>query len=248
MSGSSKVTIPMANYNGGRFIVQAIKSVVDQTYTNWELIIVDDASTDDSLKIIEKTVKNFNIENKVKIIVHKENKGYGCTLRDAIAAGDGEIIAVVDSDDAIENNDALRKVVKCHRKNPDACLVYTNYWECNPKLKKMKQFKTRQMKKGESYLTGGAKVRHWKIFKREFYDKTEGVNPELRQTVDKDLIFKLEEVGRLIHIPESMYLYRKHNANLTRSIGKKPKKYRRWVRDMRLKIYEDAKRRRGIIK
>jgi len=242
-----KVTIPMACFNSSQFIRKAISSVYKQTYKNWELIIVDDKSTDNSYQVAMGIIKEFKIENKVRILQNKKNKGYGFTLRKAISEGNGEIIAIVDSDDAICGNDSLEKIVKAHKENPGIVMVYTNHWECNRGLKKEKQFTTRQMKKNESMLNGDVKIRHWKTFKRKFYNMTEGVSPELRQTVDKDLVFKLEEVGPFLHIPESLYFYRKHNANLTRSTRKKPKEYRKWVLEMRNKIYTDAKKRRGLI-
>ena len=240
-----KVTIPMASYQSKSFLKQSMTSVAIQSYTNWELIIVDDASTDGSLNIARQIAKELGIMDKTKFLVNSKNHGYGYTLRRAIAEGDGEIIAIVDSDDAINKSRALKTIVSMHKAHPEAVMVYTDHWECNAKLKKEKKFLTRQMKPGETMLNGDVKIRHWKTFKRSFYDMTDGVSDVLRQTVDKDLVFKLEEVGPSIHIPECLYLYRKHNDNLTRSTRRKPKEYRKWIKKMRNQIYTDAKERRS---
>jgi glycosyltransferase involved in cell wall biosynthesis len=236
----------MANYNCEKFISQAILSLVEQTYSDWELIFVDDCSTDNSLKIFKELIKKFNIENKTKIFKNEKNMGFGYTLKKAIEYGNGDIIAPLDSDDVIAEKDALKKIMKCHKKYPDAVMIYTNHWECNQNLKKIREYKSSQKKGKDDYLTGnnGFKMSHWKTFKRKFYNLTEGVNPNLRQTVDKDLILKLEEVGDFIHLPESLYLYRKHENNLTRSVKHKPKEYRNQLKYNRIKIFEDAKKRR----
>lgn len=240
------VSVVMSCYNSQNYIADAIKTVIIQTYSNWELIIVNDFSTDKSLKIIRKIVEKFKIENKVKIINHDKNCGCGTSLSDAIKNSSGELIAILDSDDALATNNAIEIMVKAHLNYPEASLVYSNYWECNEHLRKMKAFRTRQIKDGETYLGTKIRISHFKVLKRSFYDKTPGVNRNLRQTVDKDLVLKLEEVGKLIHIDKELYLYRQRKDNLTKSIGRKNKNYKEFVKIMRYKVYNEARTRRGL--
>ena len=84
------------------------------------------------------------------------------------------------------------------------------------------------------------------MLKRHYFNMTDGINPNIRQTVDKDLVLRLEEVGRLVFIDKVLYNYRRHNENLTRSIRRKDKDYRKFVEKMRIEIFESAKRRRKI--
>jgi len=240
------ISIVMSCYNSDKYIADAIKTVKEQNYENWELIIVDDCSTDKSLKIIKKYIEKVEITEKVKIIIHDKNFGCGTSLSDAILNSSGELIAVLDSDDALYSKDSLEIMVKIHLENQDASLVYSNYWECDENLRKQKIFKTRQIKDDETYLGTKIRISHFKVFKRSLYDKTVGVNRELRQTVDKDLVLKLEEVGKLIHVNRELYLYRQRKNNLTKSVGKKDKKYRNFVKIMRYKVYNDARLRRGL--
>ena len=240
------VSVVMSCYNSDRFIADAIKTVVKQTYKNWELIIVNDFSTDDSLRIIKKAITRFGIYEKVKVINHDKNCGCGTSLNDAISNSTGELVAVLDSDDALSLKDSIKIIVNVHLDHPEASLVYSDYWECNPGLKKIKKFKTRQILDHETYLGTKIRISHFKVFKRSFYNKTPGVNRNLRQTVDKDLVLKLEEVGKLIHVPEELYLYRQRRDNLTKSVGKKNKEYRNFVKIMRYKVYNEARTRRGL--
>lgn len=246
ISKNPLVSVVMSCYNSEKFIFDAIKTVVNQTYKNWELIIVNDFSTDKSLKIIKDTITRFKITEKVKVINHEKNCGCGTSLNDAIENSNGELIAVLDSDDALATKDSIKIMVDAHLKHPEASLVYSNYWECGPSLKQIKIFKTRQILDGETYLGTKIRISHFKVFKKSFYDKTPGVNRNLRQTVDKDLVLKLEEVGKLIHVNQELYLYRQRRDNLTKSVGKKNKEYRTFVKIMRYKVYNEARTRRGL--
>lgn len=240
------ISIAMTCFNQGHFIRDAIKSVVKQSVDNWQLNIVDDCSTDNSLEVIRRILYEFNIEDKTVILRHEKNMGYGTSLGDAIMMADAPLVVVIDSDDALADKEAFNLSIKAHNKNSDVVLTYSNYVECDEKLKRKSTFKTRQLKASETYMTAGVRVSHLKVFKKAAYLKTEGINPELKQTVDKDLVLKLEEVGKFLYINKNLLLYRHHENNLSRSIHKKDKKYRKFVERMRIKTFESAKKRRGI--
>ena len=242
------ISIVMACYNQGNFIKDAINSILSQTYKEWEIIIVEDGSTDDSLKTIFKFVKEISVGKKITITSHKQNEGYGSSLKDGISVCDGDLIAIVDSDDALFDNDVLKTCVNTHISNLDVSLTYSNYYECDKKLNPVKLYKTKQIPEGKTFLDGGIRVSHLKVFKRYSYLLTEGINPVLRQSVDKDLILKMEEVGKLLFIDKPLYKYRKHSSNISLTIDKKDKEYQEYVSKMRKQIYNDAKKRRGIIK
>jgi glycosyltransferase involved in cell wall biosynthesis len=88
------VSVVMPNYNGGKFISDSIKSVLNQTFSNIELIIVDDNSTDDSLEII----KTFN-DKRIKLINLSVNKGVSNARNVGINQSKGKFISFIDSDD-----------------------------------------------------------------------------------------------------------------------------------------------------
>lgn len=248
MNKNTLISIAMTCYNQGHFIKEAIKSVLIQTYINWELVIVDDCSTDGSFARINDLIKKFNIENKTKVIRHEINKGYGSSLDRAIRESSGELIAVVDSDDALADKDALKIERDVHIKHPEAALVYSNYILCNKLLKRKGVYKTRALKKGEKYLGTKIRISHFKMLKKKYYEMTEGINPKLRQCVDKDLNLKLEEVGKLVYVDADLLYYRQHPDNLSRSVSRKKSEYQDFVIKMRKQIYKDARKRREIKK
>jgi glycosyltransferase involved in cell wall biosynthesis len=94
-----KVSIVMPNYNGVPFIESSIRSVLIQTYVNWELIIVDDCSTDKSIEIIEK----FH-DRRIELLKNQHNVGAAKSRNKGIEYASGEIIFFLDSDDIWKPN------------------------------------------------------------------------------------------------------------------------------------------------
>ncbi len=241
------VSIVTSCFNQERYIEEMIRSIIIQDYKKWELVIVDDCSTDKSLEVIESCRMRYTIPSeKLRVFKHTENFGCGRSLRDAIENSTGQLIAVVDADDALSDSFSLSTMISAHKNHPEASLIYSDYWICNKRLKKISLYNTRQLKEGETYLGTKIRISHLKVFKREFYNKTPGVNPILRQTVDKDLVLKLEEVGKLIHLPKPLYLYRQPPTSLTNSFRMRDKPYRKFILRMRYTVYDEARVRRGL--
>lgn len=240
MNKNPLIGVAMTCYNQGHLIEDAIKSIVNQTYKNWDITLVNDCSTDKSLKVLGKYIKKYDIQDKVHIITNDKNTGYGYSLGKAISKSKGELVAVVDSDDALAENNVFEICVKVHLEHPEVAMTYSNYWECRPNLKRKKIYKTKQIPEGKMYLGSGIRVSHLKVLKKKFYLMTDGINPKLKRTVDKELVLRIEEVGKLLHINKALYHYRRlRSKNL-------PNTSKKFVRKMRLQIYADARKRRGI--
>lgn len=93
------VSVVMANHNGARHIESAMRSVLAQTVGQLELIVVDDASTDDSLAIVRRVAAS---DRRVMLLVEPQNLGPGAARNRALEAARGQWIAIVDSDDLLE--------------------------------------------------------------------------------------------------------------------------------------------------
>ena len=110
---SALVTIVTPLYNSINYIEESVQSVVNQTYENWEMILVDDCSSDGSLELINKIAK---IEKRLKIIQNKENQGSGISRNKAIKLAKGKYIAFLDSDD-LWHKDKLKIQIDLMEKN-----------------------------------------------------------------------------------------------------------------------------------
>lgn len=205
-------SILIANFNNGDFIDEAITSIINQTYKNWEIIFVDDASTDNSIDIIEKHKSN----SKIKLYFNEVNKGCGFTKNKCMNLSNGEILGFLDPDDTLEAN-AIEIMIENHVKNKDYSLIYSSLNICDENLKLLfKSNFVRQIDEEKTYLNYKAGcVSQFATFKISFYKKTCGINPKFIRAVDQDLYLKLEEVGKLLFINEHLYNYRNHENSIS---------------------------------
>ena len=212
MNNSPLFSVLIANYNDGKYLTQAINSVMSQSYQNWEIVIVDDCSIVNNL-------------NHPQIHVYQNDRNYGCgyTKSRCVELAHGEICGFVDADDYIVN-DALEIMVDAHIKNPLCSLVYSQFYYTD-KDSNILFVSDHQcaIPDGESYLTCkklGA-ISHFVTFKKDCYQKTEGINKSMLIAEDTDLYFKLEEVGKTLFIPKPLYFYRTDTGNNTSLGGEK---------------------------
>lgn len=197
-------SVLIANYNNGRFLQEAIDSVANQTYANWEIIIVDDKSTDNSFAIYEKYKK----DRRFHIFFNRENKGCGYTKRLCVEFAHGELCGFLDPDDVLLP-DALTKMVEAHGQNEEASLVLSRLYVCDEKLNVVRENRKLCIKEGEGYFTNGDYAQEcFASFKKGFYAKTEGIASYLKKAVDQDLYFKLDEVGRCVVLDDFTYKFR----------------------------------------
>ena len=116
------VTVYITNFNYGKFIKQAIESVLMQTEQSFELIIIDDGSTDNSKEIIEKYKDLKNIR-----IVYQKNKGLNVTNNIALRAARGKYIVRLDADDYFSPN-ALELLLEKLESDPMLGMVFPDYF------------------------------------------------------------------------------------------------------------------------
>ena len=97
----NKVSIIMPSYNAAEFIAASIQSVIDQTYSNWELLITDDCSKDDTVKIVEQYLVK---DNRIILFSTGKNSGPACARNKSLENATGKYIAFLDSDDIWVSN------------------------------------------------------------------------------------------------------------------------------------------------
>ncbi|VDY99309.1 glycosyltransferase family 2 protein [Escherichia coli] len=116
------VSIIMPSYNSEFTIKESIKSVIEQTYSNWELLITDDCSTDRTCQIVKEFVEQ---DDRIKLFVSDKNKGAGAARNNSIKESSGRFLAFLDSDD-LWAPDKLKEQINYMIMNGYA-LTYTAY-------------------------------------------------------------------------------------------------------------------------
>lgn len=212
MNNTPLFSILIANYNDGKYLKDALASVERQTYRNYEVIIVDDCSTDNS-KIILQGLEQNPIYH---IYYNDQNRGCGYTKRKCVEMSNGDICGFLDADDAL-TPDALDIMVESHIKHNDVSIVYSKYYACDKNLS-TNYVSSHQCKipEGRTFLDykRGA-ISQFATFKRCKYNVTSGINEQLKIAEDLDLYFKLEEVGKTYFIDKPLYYYRNGTGNNT---------------------------------
>jgi len=119
-----KISVVVASYNYANYIEETIQSVINQTYSDWELIIVDDGSTDNSVEIINKYC---NQDNRIRLYTHPnhENKGLKETLLLGISKSTSDWVAFLESDD-MWREDYLEKKVEIANKYPEVGFIFNS--------------------------------------------------------------------------------------------------------------------------
>lgn len=116
------VTVIIPVYNTENFIISCLESVLNQTYKNFEVIVIDDGSTDSTLAVLNDYQCRYKIPNLR--IVHQINSGPSAARNIGIQLAKGEYIAFLDSDDIWKSN-KLEKQIKAFNKNPDTVIIGT---------------------------------------------------------------------------------------------------------------------------
>ena len=233
-----KFSILIANFNNGRFFLESYTSILAQSYSNWEVIVLDDCSEDDSVDIIKRTIKD---DERFKIFQNKENKGVGFTKAKLIDLSNGEICGYLDPDDALRPN-ALYSSVEIFNKRKDVALTYSRLMKCDEKLKPISEFKSAmQVRNGDPFFFNcPIQIAPFVGFRKSVYLTCEPINSDLKIAEDQDLYYKLYEKGMVYFIDQIDYLYRGHSGGISQN-DNKSKSYEFWAQA----IWR-AMKRRGI--
>jgi len=214
------ISVVMPVYNAASYLESAINSIQKQTGVNWELIIIDDASTDGSYNLAKKfAVSN----NKIRVFKNKQNLGVATTANKAIKKAKGQYIARMDADD-IALPSRLQKQIAYLLKNPRAVAVGAQCHVINKKGKKIgkKVFpvSTAQIKRMmfRFYpLQQPTLMVNTKLLPKNFVWYQEG----LTAAEEHELLYKFLEIGDVVNLPDFLLEYRVHTNSAT---WKHPKK------------------------
>lgn len=206
-------SILIANYNNGKYLKEAIDSVYAQTYTNWEIILVDNASNDESKDIYRELGQDV----RIRIFYNEQNKGVGYTKRKCAELANGELCGFLDPDDILLPK-ALEIMVNAHLENNEASVVCSRHYRCDENLNVIRESLLLKIPEGMDYFTMNQyRPLVFASYKKCLYDKTVGLSAHYLAGDDQQLYFLLEEEGPICAVDEFTYKYRIHNSSLAHS-------------------------------
>ncbi|MFQ5751289.1 MAG: glycosyltransferase [bacterium] len=226
MNKSDLVSVILPSYNHEKYVEASINSVLNQTYPNIEIIVIDDGSRDNTPAIIQKMAERF--PENITFVNRKSNKGVPTTWNELLSYVNGKFLTPFASDDLLPPT-ALEKRVKFMLEHPDVDVLLTDFdglsadgeiVQRRKKLELVPQFKRlyeidfnnlyTELLRG-NFLPGGAVIiRLERISKEEIYQ-----DPLCPNLSDYDLWLRLSFKYRWAYLPESTWVYRWHGNNFS---------------------------------
>lgn len=205
-------SVLIAHYNNAQYLDNALQSVLNQTYTHWEIILVDDASNDNVTTLLQK----YKTNTRIKIYHNAKNFGCGYTKNRCAALATGDILGFLDPDDALHPN-ALQIMVDAHINQPQCSLIHSTHYICNASLvvNRVAEYPKAIPKNTPYLMLSDGSIHHFATFKKSAYIKTEGLCKNNKKAVDQDLYYLLEEEGDIFFINQPLYYYRIHQGGIS---------------------------------
>jgi glycosyltransferase involved in cell wall biosynthesis len=204
-----KISLVITFYNRENYLAAAINSVLKQTFTNWELILFDDGSSDRSLSI----ARNLAAQDERIRVINSTHLGRGWALKEAIASTSGEYLGWVDSDDLLAPT-ALQETVVLLDDYPSLGMVYTDYLTIDASGKDLGLGSRCQIPYSKERLLIDFMTFHFRLVRRSVYDRLGGIDPHFGTIEDYELCLRLSEVTEVMHLRSPLYRYRLHPESI----------------------------------
>jgi len=217
-----KISVVMSVYNGEKYLEESIKSVLNQTFKNFEFIIINDGSTDGTDNILEKFRKQ---DTRIKMIRQK-NVGLTKSLNKGVKLAQGKYIARIDADD-IAMPERLEKQLEFMESNLRLGAIGCWYYMIDKDGKIIKKCKppTELLKIKKSLLNSVALIHPALMIKKEVLEKVNFYDEKFRYAQDRDLLFRIIEHYQQGIVPKFLLKFRYTNESISLQKEIEQKKY-----------------------
>lgn len=210
------VSLIMPAYNSkAEWIMQAVESVIRQPYPSWELVIVDDASTDvETRQVLEDTAQ---LDSRIRVHWNTKNCGISDTTNVGLENAGGELVTFLDHDDLLAPQ-ALYAAVKTFNED-DFDILYSDEDKLDGDRYVEPFFKPDY---SPDYLLSCNYINHLVVYKRSLLDRAGPLRSEFDGAQDHDLLLRAVELAKkIVHVPEVLYHWRKVAGSTAESFGTK---------------------------
>ncbi len=232
-----KISVIMPVYNAPiSFLIEAIESVINQVYSNWELCIADDCSTNSEIRgVLDK----YSSEDaRIKVVYRKENGHISATSNSALELATGEFVALLDHDDLL-SKDALYQLVYALNVDENRDFIYSDEDKVDENgVRSEPHFKPDWCP--DNFLARNY-ITHLSCLRKSIVDEIGGFRVGFEGSQDYDLFLRfVEKTDNIYHIPKILYHWRMHSASAAMEEDAKPYAFEAGV-----KALTEALERRG---
>ncbi len=210
---SPKISINLITYNRSKYLPKAIDSVLKQSFIDWELIIIDDGSTDDTKNIVEQYSKR---DQRIKYCINHKNLGISKSRNLALQKSAGQYLAVLDSDDYWCDNNKLQKQYDFLEKKSDYVLTGGNFIKVDENDNEIGRVKNPSSDQDirNKFLFKNPITHSTVMYKKDLAIKLGGYDEKLEVGEDYDLWLKIAQRGKVFNFVDIFVKYKVHADNI----------------------------------
>ena len=208
MAANPLLSVVMPVYNALPFLGESIKSILEQTLSDFEFVILDDVSTDDSVELLREWARR---DKRIHLYESKKRLGLSGSSNAVVSKARASIVARMDADD-IAHPDRLRRQWNIIEGRPDVAVVGTLCNGIDATGREVRPRDRWRLVRRSVYIPfphGSA------MFRREVFDQVDGYDEEAAGGEDQDLFSRMAARGRVLTLPDVLYSYRYHSNNAT---------------------------------
>lgn len=209
-----KVTVLMSVYNGEKYLPLSIESILNQTFENFEFIIIDDNSSDSTYSIMKEYASQHE---RIRLIRNEKNLGLTKSLNLGLSKAKGKYIARQDHDD-ISLPERLEKEVEYLENNPDVVLATGNLELIDSQgqiIKRTQRFFETQLISWYLLFYNALGGHSLVMYRKEAVLALNGYSEEFRYSQDHELWQRLVETGKIVILPDVLLQWRQHDNNIS---------------------------------
>ncbi|MEN8905173.1 MAG: glycosyltransferase, partial [Clostridiales bacterium] len=230
------VVIPVYNIKK-EYLEECIDSVINQSYSNWELCVADDAST---LPEVKKTLRKYEGRENIKIAYRETNGHIAKATNSALELATGDFVAFLDCDDKISKN-ALFEVANCINENPNIDFIYSDEDKLSENGKNRHSPYFKPDWSPDTFMSIMYTC-HLGVYRRKIVNELGGIRGEFNGAQDYDMVLRFTEItNNIYHIPKILYHWREIKGSISASENAKP-----YAMEAMKKLKEEALKRRNL--
>ena len=213
------LSVTILNYNYGRFLRQCLDSILRQDFTDFEIILIDDTSTDDSLEVAAP----YLADPRIRLVAHATNQGFGASLVEGCTLSRGKYITLVSADDWIESSQAFSAQIAVMERDPAVAFAFSAYqeWDSPQRQPHVWRAATADFVKRRPRPVRRPPARpssdaQWHAHPQErLYSHPAAMTRASKSRPDTRMWLGLCSVGKGAYIDQILYTWRRHGSNMS---------------------------------
>jgi glycosyltransferase involved in cell wall biosynthesis len=212
------LSVTVLNYNYAHYLRACLDSILSQTLGDFEVILINDCSTDNSLEVIQPYLS----DRRIRLVNHEVNQGFVASLREGCDLSRGRYISVISADDYAYDKTAFETAYKVLTADSEIVLFYSAWGEA----KDGGEIHYTRRAADHDYIAEGAEqirrqlltsdiLASGTIMKRDAYHKVGGYDKRCRFAVDNNMWLAICAAGKVAYVNKILYVYRSHSSNMS---------------------------------